>query len=91
MFSDLTPELWNAATNTLSQQQATAALQPAALTQIYQVSLVVSSVGVRNDVVTGRWLVRGCVAHTPAQPSLLPILIPHAVPVTLLTPSLPPS
>jgi hypothetical protein len=37
LFSDLTPELWNAATNMLAAPQAAAALQPAALTQIYQV------------------------------------------------------
>jgi hypothetical protein len=37
LFSDLTPELWNAATNMLATPQAAAALQPAALTQLYQV------------------------------------------------------
>jgi hypothetical protein len=37
LFSDLTPELWNAATALLAQPQAAAALQPAALTQLYQV------------------------------------------------------
>lgn len=41
LFSDLTPELWNAATNMLAAPQAAAALQPAALTQIYQVPTAV--------------------------------------------------
>jgi hypothetical protein len=37
LFSDLTPELWNGATAVLAQPHAAAALQPAALTQLYQV------------------------------------------------------
>jgi hypothetical protein len=37
LFSDLTPELWNAATSMLAAPQAAAALQPAALTLLYQV------------------------------------------------------
>lgn len=37
LFSDVTPELWNAATGLLAQPAAAAALQPAALTQVYQV------------------------------------------------------
>lgn len=46
LFSDLTPELWNAATNMLAAPHAAAALQPAALTQIYQVRQISDMPGV---------------------------------------------
>eukprot|EP00878_Enallax_costatus_P024218 GHUV01025826.1.p1 GENE.GHUV01025826.1~~GHUV01025826.1.p1 ORF type:complete len:216 (+),score=63.77 GHUV01025826.1:270-917(+) len=42
LFKDLTPELWNAAMGVLSQPQVTAAIQPAALAQLYQAYLLLS-------------------------------------------------